>query len=77
VEVQIETQNVDLPRHAGAKLRQRVRKAMSHVGQHVSRMQLTLRDVNGAKGGCDKVCTIRRARPHYDDLTARIVMESA
>ena len=124
MDVQIETQNVELPRHSGPSLRGRVHKAMSHVGRHIVRLQLTLRDVNGQKGGRDKVCTVRatlaeggevvvvdrnhgvraalfgalrrtrvvinrelkrrrrnqrrnRANSNYDELTARMIMESA
>ncbi|XOV85599.1 MAG: hypothetical protein ACFHXK_10890 [bacterium] len=59
MEVQIETQNVEIPVNSSRNLAERVRKSMSHVGNHVLRLHLSLRDVNGLKGGRDKVCTIR------------------
>lgn len=59
MEVQIETQNVEIPRNNSRGLAERIAKSMSHVAAHVLRLHLSLRDVNGAKGGKDKVCTIR------------------
>ena len=59
MEVQIETQNVDIPVNGSRGLAQRVRKSMSHLGSHIIRLHLSLRDVNGVKGGRDKVCTLR------------------
>jgi len=59
MEVQIETQNIDIPANSSSSLAQRVRKAMSHVGGHIIRLHLSLRDVNGVKGGRDKICTLR------------------
>ena len=59
VEVLIETQDVKLPTHGVGSLRRRVAKAMQHISTHVSRLHLNIKDVNGEKGGRDKVCTVR------------------
>lgn len=59
MEVQIETQNVEIPPNNSSGLVERIAKSMSHVAAHVMRLHLSLRDVNGAKGGKDKICTIR------------------
>lgn len=57
--IQIETQGIVIPAHSLPILRKRILRSMAHVSEHVNRLHLSLRDVNGAKGGCDKVCTLR------------------
>ena len=57
--VQLETQNVTIPQHARGNLSTRVERAMSHMRQKIVSLHLSLRDVNGAKGGRDKQCTVR------------------
>ena len=59
MEIQIETQDVEFPSHANSVLRGRIRRAMDHAGLQIARLHLSLRDVNGRKGGRDKVCTVR------------------
>ena len=59
MEVLIETQNVILPTNGTSTLRRRVSKAMQRLSTHVSRLHLSIKDVNGKKGGRDKVCTVR------------------
>jgi hypothetical protein len=59
MDIQIETQNVEIPPNSSRILRKRVRKAMDHAGLQISRLHLTLRDSNGRKGGRDKICTVR------------------
>lgn len=61
MDIQIETQDVDLPPHSLISLRQRVLRAMGRVGDNVRCLHLSLRDVNGTKGGRDKVCVVRVA----------------
>ena len=59
MDIQIETQNVEIPPHSSTRLRSRIRQAMDKAGLQISRLHLSLRDVNGSKGGRDKVCTVR------------------
>ena len=59
MDIQIETQNIEIPRHSSKRLRQRIRRAMNQAGLQIARLHLNLRDVNGNKGGRDKVCTVR------------------
>ena len=59
MDIQIETQDVEMPAHANKFLRNRIRSAMDKVGLQISRLHLSLRDVNGKKGGRAKVCTVR------------------
>ena len=59
MEVLIETQNVDIPANGASSLRQRVAKVMRNLSANVIRLHLSLKDVNGQKGGRDKVCTVR------------------
>jgi putative sigma-54 modulation protein len=59
MDIQIETQNVEIPPHSSKRLNSLVRQAMDKAGLQISRLHLSLRDVNGEKGGRDKVCTVR------------------
>ena len=59
MEVLIETQHVVLPSNGASSLRRRVNKAMQRTSAHISRLHLSIKDINGKKGGRDKVCTVR------------------
>lgn len=59
MDVRIETQDIALPANSLSDLRDRVQAVMGHVSEDVSCLHLGLRDVNGAKGGRDKLCTVR------------------
>ena len=59
MDIQIETQNVEIPPHSSRRLNSLVRQAMDKAGLQIARLHLSLRDVNGEKGGRDKVCTVR------------------
>ena len=59
MKIQIETQDIVIPTHSLPTLRKRVLRAMAQVSEHVNCLHLSLRDINGAKGGRDKVCTVR------------------
>ena len=59
MDIQIETQNVEIPAHSSKRLSRRIRRAMDQAGLKIARLHLSLRDVNGDKGGRDKVCTVR------------------
>lgn len=59
MDIQIETQNVEIPPHSSKRLNGLVRQAMDQAGLEIARLHLSLRDVNGPKGGRDKVCTVR------------------
>ena len=59
MDIQIETQNVEIPPHSSKRLKSLVRQAMDKAGLQIARLHLSLRDVNGEKGGRDKVCTVR------------------
>ena len=59
MEIQIETQNVEIPPHSNKRLNSLIRQAMDQAGLQIARLHLSLRDVNGSKGGRDKVCTVR------------------
>ena len=59
MDIQIETQNVEIPPHSSKRLSSVIRQAMDKAGLQIARLHLSLRDVNGEKGGRDKVCTVR------------------
>ena len=59
MDIQIETQNVDIPPHATTRLRSRIKKAMNKTGLQIARLHLSLREVTGKRGRREKVCTVR------------------
>lgn len=59
MDIQIETQNVEIPPHSSKRLNSLIRQAMDKAGLQISRLHLSLRDVHGKKGGRDKICTVR------------------
>jgi putative sigma-54 modulation protein len=58
MEIQFETREIELPKHARDQLVSRIRSAMKQAASKVRRLHITIKDVNGGKGGLDKVCTI-------------------
>ena len=59
MDIQIETQNVEIPPHDTTRLRNRVRKAMDRTGLQIARLHLSMRNVTGKNGRSEKVCTVR------------------
>lgn len=59
MDIQIETQNVEMPPHSSKRLNSLIRGAMDQAGLQISRLHLSLRNVSGNKGGRDKICTVR------------------
>ncbi len=56
--VVLKTSDVKLPRHANRQLRKRVAKSLEGVSDRIRSVYVSLKDVNGAKGGTDKVCLL-------------------
>lgn len=59
MDIQIETQNVEVPPQSSKRLNSLIRQAMDRAGPKIARLHLSLRDVTGKKGGRTKVCTVR------------------
>jgi hypothetical protein len=59
MEIRLQTQHVVLPRRALARIGTRVRDALERLTGRVARLQVTLKDINGPRGGRDKVCILR------------------
>ncbi len=57
--VTLEARHVALPRHAGPSIVTRVRTVLSRFAGKVARLDVTLKDINGPRGGRDKVCVLR------------------
>lgn len=57
--VQLETHHVVLPNNAGASLTARVARVFSRLASGISNLHVTLKDINGPRGGRDKVCMLR------------------
>lgn len=58
MEVRLATHRVTLPPRAAAALERRIRHRLRRLATRVARLRITLADVNGPRGGRDKVCTL-------------------
>ena len=59
MEILVHSHNVVLPPHGSADIATRIRFLFGRLAANVSRLHITLKDVNGPRGGRDKVCVIR------------------
>jgi hypothetical protein len=59
MEILVHSHNVVLPPHGSADIATRIRFLFGRLAAQVSRVHVTLKDINGPRGGRDKVCVIR------------------
>ena len=59
MDIRLQTQHVTLPRRALSRIRSRFRHGLERVAERVARLQVTLKDINGPRGGKDKECVVR------------------
>lgn len=59
MEISVDSQRVTLPRRGTSALRQRIGQGFARVASGVKRLHITLKDINGPRGGRDKVCVLR------------------
>ncbi len=57
--IHLRTQHVSLPPRSGEAIRRRLAQAFSGLTSRIARLHVTLKDVNGPRGGRDKVCILR------------------
>ncbi len=57
--VNIQTHHVALPSHASRDLAGRARAVLARFGSGIARIEMTLKDINGPRGGKDKECVVR------------------
>ena len=57
--VNVQAHHVTLPSNAGARLAERARIVLARFRDGITRLDMTLKDVNGPRGGKDKVCVVR------------------
>ncbi|HEY5719355.1 MAG TPA: hypothetical protein VIX81_03360 [Gammaproteobacteria bacterium] len=57
--VKVQSRHVAIPRNAGAGLATRVQLVLARFSDSIARLELTLKDINGPRGGRDKVCVVR------------------
>lgn len=57
--IRLETHHVVLPSNSGANLAARVGRVFSRLASGISNLHVTLKDINGPRGGRDKVCMLR------------------
>lgn len=59
MDIRLETRDVTLPSNGGNRLMDQAARALGRLGSHIDHVNLTLKDVNGPKGGRDKVCMLQ------------------
>jgi len=59
MEVSVDTCSIALPASAGDSLVTRISRIFGRLNNSVTRLHMTLADVNGPKGGRDKLCMLR------------------
>ncbi len=59
MEIQVTTQDVELPDNGAAQMARRVSRRLARLRDQIARLHLTLKDASGAQGGRDKVCMLR------------------
>ncbi|MDJ0926693.1 MAG: hypothetical protein QNJ73_03495 [Gammaproteobacteria bacterium] len=57
--IRVNTQDIELPARGVTALRDRIRRAFMSVADCVTALHVTLKDVNGPRGGRGKVCVLR------------------
>ncbi|MGD8978209.1 MAG: hypothetical protein PVG91_11440 [Gammaproteobacteria bacterium] len=57
--IHLRTQQITLPDGGGEQIRLRLGEAFSRLASRISHLHVTLKDVNGPRGGRDKVCILR------------------
>lgn len=57
--VTVETQHVSLPRHADRSIVERAQSVFSRLAFRITHLTITLKDINGPRGGKDKICVVR------------------
>jgi putative sigma-54 modulation protein len=59
VDIQLRTQEIEIPRNGVRDLSRRLADRFSGMAFRIARLHVTLKDVNGPRGGLDKVCILR------------------
>ena len=59
MEVRVDTRNVEFPSHSSESLGTRIEHLLSGLKTRIIRVHVTLKDINGPRGGRDKECVLR------------------
>lgn len=69
--VTLDTRDVELPPHSGKGLSERFKKAFDRLDDAVRHVHVCLKDVNGPRGGEDKVCQLQLHLVDGDQIIVR------
>jgi len=59
MDILLRTQEVSLPDNGSGVLARRLDQMLARAAARIKRLHVTLKDINGPRGGRDKVCTLR------------------
>ena len=71
MDVQLRTQEIELPRNGFRELSRRLARKFSGMSFRIARLHVTLKDVNGPRGGRDKVCILRAELTEGGEILVR------
>ena len=71
MKVQLQTQDIRLPRNGARQLVRRCAQLFPRLTGHIARLHVTLKDTNGPRGGNDKVCIMRAELEHGGEVLVR------
>jgi hypothetical protein len=60
--------SIPLPQDGRARVRERLRRALSPLAKRIDRLTIRFEDVNGPRGGVDTICRIKAVMTGADSL---------
>ena len=71
MDIQISTQQIELPDHGSRNLRRNLVQRFAQLATGISRLRVVLKDINGPRGGRDKVCILHARLSGGGELVVR------
>ena len=68
IDISIAVRRINLSKDARKKLHERALKVLSRYDLRITSAKLTFTDINGQKGGIDKVCTLQARLAHGGEI---------
>lgn len=58
MQIDIQTNEIELGQNFKRALKTKIKRLLQHNSRHIHQVNISLRDVNGPKGGDDKLCKV-------------------
>lgn len=76
MKIELQARGIRLTRSLSTFARLRLRSALATNSRHITRVQVTLSDINGPRGGVDKLCQCHVSMAGGQDIVIRQTSES-